>query len=111
MVHVVAAPSTPVLALVSVIAATHMDYGKFNPTDLDTKSKTNQYHSGISDAFCGADCFELAGLCSADMQDSSAIHRPKATHVPWKPTVHHDPHFKPSYVIDNGERAPNQVWS
>lgn len=78
---------------------------------LLVESQTDKSFSGITDAFCGADCFNLAGLCSADMSGSGTINRPKATHVPWKPTVHHDPHFKPSYVIDNGERAPNQVWS
>jgi hypothetical protein len=111
MVHAVVTPSTPALALASATAVTPTDSGKFTPRYRTYSLKTNEHHSGISDAFCGADCFELAGLCMADFEATNTINRPKATHVPWKPTVHHDPHFKPSYVIDNGERAPNQVWS
>lgn len=34
-----------------------------------------------------------------------------AVHTPWKPTPFHDYVHRPSYVIDNGERAPNQVWN
>ena len=36
---------------------------------------------------------------------------PTPLHTPWKPTPFHEYHHKPSYVIDNGERAPNQVWN
>ncbi|KAL1302000.1 hypothetical protein AAFC00_002453 [Neodothiora populina] len=115
---------------------------------------------GATDAFCGADCFSKAGLCSPrpstpkkkkggdkpevaakkdelDMSKIESLSQKEldllisknkavvpadapspvvtppqvAVHTPWKPTPFRDANYKPSYIIDNGERAPNQVWN
>ncbi|KAF1344120.1 hypothetical protein BDV97DRAFT_75320 [Delphinella strobiligena] len=84
---------------------------------------------GSTSAFCGINCFSAAGLCDYDskpvskakpilaaedapaMAPSPVVTPPQAVHTPWKPTPFHNHYYKPSYIIDNGERAPNQVWN
>ncbi|GAB7355899.1 hypothetical protein MBLNU459_g6546t1 [Dothideomycetes sp. NU459] len=80
-------------------------------------------YCGSTKAFCGANCFDEAGLCSSTMTTlvetpgastdgvESTTTTPRPVHTPWNPINQHPPKFKPSYKIDNGERAPNQVWN
>jgi hypothetical protein len=42
---------------------------------------------------------------------ASAVEKPHPVHTPWRPTPFHERPLKSSYIIDNGERAPNQVWN
>ncbi|CAD0023831.1 unnamed protein product [Aureobasidium pullulans] len=78
----------------AVVAA--MDEVEGNPWTLVSPDGTcggDTKYTCIGSRF--GDCCNTYGYC-ADMSGSGTINRPKATHVPWKPTVHHDPHFKPS---------------
>lgn len=92
-------------------------------------------YSGVTEAYCGAKCVPEAGFCNikakpgagaaaAALKQQAAIadlvvaattttttSMAPPGHTPWKPTPFRDAYYKPSYVIDNGERAPNQVWN